>query len=157
MSQKRDMGHGGFKVQVQQPTSSRPTRRCLEQSHGKDGKQRTLPTFPRHGGGDLYESICKVCCTCNLNVPTRICRGPTHVLEARPFLQTPRQAMKLPDMGHPDLWWSDPCLRSETRFDMQGRLWGTRFTKSKTALSISTDYRFEPNHAVCWICDRLFR
>jgi hypothetical protein len=65
------MGHGTFKVQVQHPTSSRPTRRCLEQGHGKDGKQRTFPTFPRHCGGDLYESICKVCCTCNLDPPTR--------------------------------------------------------------------------------------
>jgi hypothetical protein len=50
--------------------SSGPAKRCPEESHGKDGKQRTFPTFPRHGYGDLYESIHEICCTWNLNVPT---------------------------------------------------------------------------------------
>jgi hypothetical protein len=32
-------------------------------SYGKDGKQKTFPTFPRHGCGDLYETKEKFCCT----------------------------------------------------------------------------------------------
>jgi hypothetical protein len=64
------MGHGGFKLQVQQ-FNINPTATCLEESHGKDGKQRAFPTFPRHGYGYLYESIPEICCTWNLNVPTQ--------------------------------------------------------------------------------------
>src|ERR1035437_912932 len=51
-------------------TSSRADMSCLVESHGKDGKQRTLPTFPRHGYGDLYDSIPDIRCTWTLNVPT---------------------------------------------------------------------------------------
>ena len=40
-------------------------------SHGKDGKQRTFPTFPRHGYGDLYDSIPDIRCTWTLYVPSR--------------------------------------------------------------------------------------
>ena len=54
--------------------SSRPATRCQETSHGKDGKQRAFPTFPRHGYGYLYESIHEICCTWNLSVPLRTFR-----------------------------------------------------------------------------------
>jgi hypothetical protein len=50
--------------------SRRPATRCQETSHGKDRKQRTFPTFPRHGYGYPYGSIHGICCTWNLNVPT---------------------------------------------------------------------------------------
>jgi hypothetical protein len=56
--------------------SSTPAMRYLIESHGKDGKQRTFPTFPRHGYGDLDESIHEICCTWNLNVPTPPPRVP---------------------------------------------------------------------------------
>jgi hypothetical protein len=51
---------------------SAPTPFGLEESRGKDGKQRTFPTFPRHGYGYLYESIHEICCTWILNVPTQL-------------------------------------------------------------------------------------
>jgi hypothetical protein len=63
-------GHGGFKVQVQQrivQTSLEMTKR----SHGKDGKQKTFSTFPRHCYGCLFEPVHKFCCTWTLNVPTQ--------------------------------------------------------------------------------------
>ena len=50
--------------------SSRPVTRCLGESHGKDGKQRTFPTFPRHDYGYLDEPIHEICCTWTLNPPT---------------------------------------------------------------------------------------
>jgi hypothetical protein len=50
--------------------SSRADMSCLVESHGKDGKQRTFPTFPRHGYGDLYDSIPDIRCTWTLYVPT---------------------------------------------------------------------------------------
>src|ERR1017187_5557231 len=49
--------------------SSRADMSCLVESHGKDGKQRTFPTFPRHGYGDLYDSIPDIRCTWTLYVP----------------------------------------------------------------------------------------
>src|ERR1017187_2487361 len=50
--------------------SSRPAMRYLGRSHGKDGKQRTFPTFPRHSYDDLYKSIHEIRCISNLNVPS---------------------------------------------------------------------------------------
>jgi hypothetical protein len=64
------MGHGGFKLQVQQRIA-KTSRGMLGKSHGKDGKQRAFPTFPRHGYGDLYDSIHEICCTWSLNPPTQ--------------------------------------------------------------------------------------
>src|ERR1035441_8425186 len=52
--------------------SSRADMSCLVESHGKDGKQRAFPTFPRHGYGDLYDSIPDIRCTWTLNVPCPI-------------------------------------------------------------------------------------
>jgi len=66
---------GGFKGQVQQ-VKTKTSKEMLENSHGKDGKQRTFPTFPRHDGGDLYEFIQKLCCTWILS-PARFLRCAT--------------------------------------------------------------------------------
>jgi hypothetical protein len=67
------MGHGGLKVQVQQRIL-KTGQRITKQSHRKDGKQRTFPTFRRHSYYDLYDSIRLIRCTWNLNPPTH-CRG----------------------------------------------------------------------------------
>jgi hypothetical protein len=67
----RWMGHGGFKVQVQQ-CIIQTRQEMAKGSHGKDGKQRTFFTFPRHYYGYLFESVHGICCTWTLNVPTQI-------------------------------------------------------------------------------------
>ena len=38
--------------------------------HGKDGKQRTFPTFPTARLRLSVGSVHEICCTCNLNPPT---------------------------------------------------------------------------------------
>jgi hypothetical protein len=73
------VGHGGFKVQVQQCITL-SGQEMGKEGHGKDGKQRTFSTFPRHGYGYLFESFHEFCCTWTLNVPTRFNRTPKPLL-----------------------------------------------------------------------------
>jgi hypothetical protein len=57
---------GGFKVQVQQ-CIIKTGHEMAQENHGKDGKQRTFSTFPRHDYGYLYGLIQESCCTWNLS------------------------------------------------------------------------------------------
>ena len=65
------MGHGEFKVQVQQRIIKSHLE-IFKERHGKDGNKERFHTFPRHYDGDLYESIHDICCTWNLNLPTQV-------------------------------------------------------------------------------------
>jgi hypothetical protein len=50
-------------------------QRYQDECGGKDGKQRTFPTFPPHGCGYLFHFFKKLCCTWNLNPPTHCVGG----------------------------------------------------------------------------------
>ena len=64
--------------------------------HGKDGKQRTFPTFPTARLRLSVGSVHEICCTCNLNPPTHDVAGPIifDVAAAISVLQT--QTVSLP-------------------------------------------------------------
>jgi len=65
------MGHGGFKVQVQQ-RNVKASCELPGEYPWKRWKTKSVSTFPRHGCCYLFVFKHDICCTRNLNVPTQI-------------------------------------------------------------------------------------